>query len=120
MNNLNENISILRTHLTTVEKELALLQTGRKASSARARKSLQNIKQISHILRKEVAEHVKNIPTKKRTKEAQEVTVEASEPAITEEAAAVAKPPKKPAAAAKPAPKKEVSKKKKNGEEQLP
>ena len=118
MNNLNENISVLRAHLSTAEKELNLLQTGRKASSARARKSLQNIKQISHLLRKEVAEHVKSIPTKKRTKETKEAPVEASEPAITEEAAAVAKPTKK--AAAKPAAKKEVGKKKKKGEEQLP
>ncbi len=123
MNNLNENISVLRAHLSTAEKELNLLQSGRKASSARARKSLQNIKQISHLLRKEVAEHVKSIPTKKRTKETKEAPVEASEPAIT--VAAVAKPKKsaaasKPAAVSKPAAKKEISKKKKKGEEQLP
>ena len=115
MNNLNENISILRAHLTTAEKELAMLQTGRKASSARARKSLQNIKQISHILRKEVADHVKNIPTKKRISS----PIEQAEPAITEEAKPAAKPKKPAAAASAKPPKKEVSKKKKKGEEQL-
>ncbi len=118
MTTLTENISVLRAHLSTAEKELNLLQSGRKASSARARKSLQNIKQLSHSLRKEIVEHVKSIPTKKRAP-SKDV---APEPAIT--VAAVAKPAKKIVAAAKPAteeqPPKKTAVSKKNKEKPVP
>ena len=46
----------------------SLFEGGRKASSARARKSLQNIKTSCHNNRKQVTEHTKALPTKTRKK----------------------------------------------------
>ena len=54
--------------LDTAETEIKSLEMGRKASSARARKSLQNIKTASHVLRKEITAHTKSLPTKSRSK----------------------------------------------------
>ena len=65
---LSESITSLRTMLDTCESEIKSLESGRKASSARARKSLQNIKIGSHALRKEITAHTKSLPTKSRTK----------------------------------------------------
>ena len=65
---LSDSITSLRTMLDTCENEIKSLESGRKASSARARKSLQNIKTASHSLRKQITTHTKNLPTKSRTK----------------------------------------------------
>ena len=65
---LSEQITGLRTMLDNAESEIRSLEGGRKASSARARKSLQNIKTTCHGLRKSVTEHTKTLPTKPRVK----------------------------------------------------
>ena len=69
---LSTSITSLRTMLDTAENEIKSLELGRKASSARARKSLQNIKTASHVLRKEITAHTKSLPTKSRSKKAVE------------------------------------------------
>ena len=66
MTSLTENLANLKIHMDTTEKELASLVAGRKASSARARKSLQNLKALAHTMRKQIVEHVKSLPTKKK------------------------------------------------------
>jgi hypothetical protein len=66
---LSDSITSLRTMLDTCESEVKSLETNsRKASSARARKSLQNIKTSCHGLRKDITEYTKALPTKARTK----------------------------------------------------
>ena len=65
---LSTSITSLRTMLDTAENEIKSLELGRKASSARARKSLQNIKMTSHSLRKQITAHTKSLPTKPRSK----------------------------------------------------
>ena len=83
---LSESITSLRTMLDTAESEIKSLELGWKASSARARKSLQHIKMTAHSLRKEITTHTKNLPTKSRTKktvepvEVVEAVVEPTEP----------------------------------------
>ena len=59
-------ISEIRMQLEVAEKEIASLQGGRKASAARARKSLQIIKGLAHTMRKNIVEFSKGLPTKKR------------------------------------------------------
>ena len=66
--NLSESICGLRSMLDNAETEIKSLEAGRKASSARARKSLQNIKNSCHNLRKAVTIHTKALPTKTRVK----------------------------------------------------
>ena len=77
---LSESIMSLRTMLDTAENEIKSLELGRKASSARARKSLQNIKTLSHSLRKEITAHTKSLPTKSRTKKVEVEPAEVVEP----------------------------------------
>jgi hypothetical protein len=77
---LSENITSLRTLLDTAETEIKSLEGGRKASSSRARLSLQKIKQNCHMLRKDITTHTKALPTKSRaTKKVESEPVE-SEP----------------------------------------
>ena len=59
-------ISEIKMQLEVAEKEIASLQGGRKASAARARKSLQIIKGLAHTLRKNIVEFSRSLPTKKR------------------------------------------------------
>ena len=63
-----ENLAILKTHLMSLEGELAELQSGKKASGARSRKILQNIKVTAHEMRKQVVAHVKSLPVKTKAK----------------------------------------------------
>lgn len=63
---LSEQINEIKTHVFVAESELNSLITGRKASASRVRKSLQEIKKLSHLLRKAVIEHVKTLPVKTR------------------------------------------------------
>ena len=92
---LTDSINNIRAHLTTAESEVASLVAGKKASSGRARKSLQHIKQLSHLLRKQIIEHTKALPTKKRTAIVAEEPAQAV-PLVEEPQAAVAAPaPKK-------------------------
>jgi hypothetical protein len=65
---LTDSITSLRTMLDTCETEIKSLEGGRKASSARARKSLQTIKTSCHGLRKQITDHTKALPTKPRAK----------------------------------------------------
>jgi len=67
--NLSGSICGLRSMLDNAEVEIKSLEAGRKASSARARKSLQNIKTSCHNLRKAVTLHTKALPTKTRKKD---------------------------------------------------
>ena len=66
MTTLTESMSALRTYLDNTEKELASLQGGKKASAARARKALGQIKTLCHLMRKEVVAHVKTMPVKSK------------------------------------------------------
>ena len=68
MASLQEQIITMKALLETAETEVNSLQNGRKASSARARKSLQSIKTNAHTLRKSITEAVKSMPTKSRSK----------------------------------------------------
>lgn len=43
------------------DSELVSLESGRKSSAPRARKSLQEIKKLSHELRKNIVEHLKTL-----------------------------------------------------------
>ena len=64
---LKEKVNEIRLQLDATERELASLEGGRKASAARARKSLQLIKSLSHTLRKQIVDYTKALPTKRRT-----------------------------------------------------
>lgn len=68
MSSLSTSITELRQLLDQTESEIKSLEGGRKASSARARKSLQSIKSSSHALRKSIMEHTKALPTKSKAK----------------------------------------------------
>jgi hypothetical protein len=63
---LSQSITSLRTLLDIADKEIKSLESGRKASAARARKSLQNIKISCHTLRKDITLFTKELPTKTR------------------------------------------------------
>ena len=78
-------MTTLKTMLENAESEIKSLELGRKASLTRARKSLQNIKTVSHNLRKEITAHTKSLPTKSRTKKTVEpgsVQPEPTEPVV--------------------------------------
>ena len=64
---LTDKIHEIRLQLDTAEKEIESLTSGRKASAARSRKSLQLIKSLSHSLRKEIVNFTKALPTKRRS-----------------------------------------------------
>ena len=66
MSSLSEQINEIKTHILVAESEVNSLITGRKASASRVRKSLQEVKKLSHLLRKAVIEHVKLLPVKTR------------------------------------------------------
>ena len=66
---LKDKLNEIRLQLDTAEKEVESLTSGRKASAARSRKSLQLIKSLSHSLRKEIVNFTKALPTKRRTPE---------------------------------------------------
>ena len=84
-------ISEIRMQLEVAEKEIASLEGGRKASAARARKSLQIIKGLSHTLRKNIVEYSKGLPTYKRAGEPEVAEVPIEVPIV----AIVPKAPRK-------------------------
>jgi hypothetical protein len=92
---LTESISSIKAHLTTAESELTSLQAGKKASSGRARKSLQQIKQLSHLLRKQIIEHTKGMVVKKRAIVGKRVAEEPAQTAVVEEPQTAVETPKK-------------------------
>ncbi len=63
---LSESINEIKTHILVAESELNSLIAGKKASASRVRKSLQEVKKLSHLLRKAIVEFTKTLPTKKR------------------------------------------------------
>ncbi len=91
---LKEKVNEIRLQLDTTEKELLSLEGGRKASAARARKSLQLIKSLSHTLRKQIVDYTKGLPTKHRS------PVEVPVPMPVEVPEVVAMPKKRKAKAA--------------------
>lgn len=84
MASLQEQITSIRTMLDSAESEIRSLEGGRKASSARARKSLQSIKTNAHTLRKSITETVKSLPTKTRAKKPELTEAGEAEPTPTE------------------------------------
>jgi hypothetical protein len=81
---LSDSITSLRTMLDSCASEVKSLENGRRASSCRSRLHLQNIKKSCHILRKDIMEHSKKIPVKKR--QPKKVVVETVEVAeVTDE-----------------------------------
>ena len=86
---LSESINEIKTHIFVAESELNSLLAGRKASASRVRKSLQEIKKLSHALRKAIVEHLKTLPTKKRAlspkaEEPKPESAESAEPKTTD------------------------------------
>jgi hypothetical protein len=65
---LSNQINELKILVSQCESEITSLESGRKASSSRARKSLQAIKQQAHGMRKVITETTKALPTKTRVK----------------------------------------------------
>jgi len=111
---LSESITSIRTMLDNAEKEVKCLESGKKASSARARKSLQNIKSNCHSLRKSVTTHTKNMETKPRAKKTNTVAPSSTavesgniEPEPIENPFTEPVKPKRQKAPRKPKPKKE-------------
>ena len=66
MTTLSESINEIKTHILVAESELNSLIAGKKASASRTRKSLQEVKKLSHLLRKAIVQHVKLLPVKPR------------------------------------------------------
>ena len=83
-------INEIKMQLEIAEKEIASLQSGRKASAARARKCLQIIKGLSHTLRKQIVEYSRSLPVKKRSE-----PTEATEPPTEPTVPIAPKPPRK-------------------------
>ena len=73
MSTLSEQLIQMKTVLTDIENESKSLQGGKKASGARARKSLMKLKKQSHTMRKSITEHTKSLPTKTRVKKTVDV-----------------------------------------------
>jgi hypothetical protein len=65
---LIDSITSLRTQLDNAELEIKSLAGGKKIAGPRARRSLQNIKNASHSLRKSITDHTKGMVTKPRVK----------------------------------------------------
>ena len=65
MSTLSEQLIQMKTVLTDIENESKSLQGGKKASGARARKSLMKLKKQSHNMRKSITEHTKSLPAVK-------------------------------------------------------
>ena len=76
---LTDKIHEIKLQIETAEKEIESLSSGRKASAARSRKSLQLIKSLSHSLRKEIVNFTKQLPTKKRSIDVPKIDVPVAE-----------------------------------------
>lgn len=75
--NLNEQLASLKSHIASIEHEHTQLQGGKKAASARMRKSLMNLKNQAHVMRSSTSMYVKELPTK--TKVAKKIEPEVPE-----------------------------------------
>ena len=65
---LSDKVASIRSHLETAQREVQALEGGKKASAPRARKSLQEVKKLSHELRKVIVEHLKSVKGVKEVK----------------------------------------------------
>ena len=92
-------INEMKLLIQQAESEVSSLQNGKKASSARVRKSLQDIKTKAHSLRKAITETTQALPVKARVKKVVEAPVEA-----------VPEPEPEPEPVVEPVKKKRVSK----------
>lgn len=90
---LAEQLQSLKNNLEIAEKELASLNAGRKSSAPRLRKSLMDVKKMSHTMRSATTSYARDLPTKPRKPKP------AAEPA--EPAEPVAVKPRKPKPKAK-------------------
>ena len=68
---LADKVASIRSHLETAQREVQALEGGKKASAPRARKSLQEVKKLSHELRKVIVEHLKSVKGVKEVKPAE-------------------------------------------------
>lgn len=73
---LSEKLLLLKGYLGTLETEIELLEKGRKASGARARKLALVMKKEFHEFRKEISKTLKAMPVKKRIMTVKEVVKE--------------------------------------------
>jgi hypothetical protein len=72
---LSEQVFKLKSLLDTVENEVKAFESGKKASAARARKTLQDVKKSSHELRKSIIEQLNQIKKDKPVKEPSDVGI---------------------------------------------
>ena len=77
---LSEQFTTLKAAITVAENELAALNGGKKSAAPRFRKSLQNIKLQSQLIRKATTEHTKKLPVKQRIKKPTTILELLSEP----------------------------------------
>ena len=83
------DIVLLRSYLDEAEHHLEKLEGGVKASSSKARVALFKIKSLSHQLRKDITEKLKQMPTKTRTPKKVAVEPEAVAEPVAERLAPV-------------------------------
>ncbi len=67
MTTLIDRMNTLKGHIDSAFTEIESLEGGKKAAAPRARKSLQEIKKLSHELRKGVIEHLNTLKPVKPT-----------------------------------------------------
>ena len=77
---LSDQFTTLKAAITVAENELAALNGGKKSAAPRFRKSLQNIKLQSQLIRKATTEHTKKLPVKPRVKKPTTILELLSEP----------------------------------------
>lgn len=75
MSSLSEQLVLMKQNLADVEDHLNKLQSGRKASSAKARASLMKLKKDSHQLRGDIIKYTKELPVKSRNKKEEQVNI---------------------------------------------
>ena len=76
MSNLSQSIVQLKSLVFQYETELTSLQAGRKASAARARKFLQQIKTLAHKMRGDIMIYTRDLPTKSRSVKITDIELE--------------------------------------------
>ena len=99
---LSEKLFLLKGYFDTLGTEIELLEKGRKASGARARKLALVMKKEFHLYRKEISETLKAMPVNKRTMIAKEVEEVIEVPAGEVPAGEVSVVPKKRGRKTKP------------------
>ena len=110
MTDLEDRIVVLRNYLDTAEQEVKSLKGGRKASSARSRKALMELKRGSHELRKSVMQFQRDLPTKSKPKADPIEVVEETLPPPPELKREESEASPKPKPARKPRAKKQTAK----------